>query len=173
MGHSSNAIYKGRYLYPIIEDVDLAQISQKRLQQARSCKIIVAGMSKFIEAIYDEGNTLAGKSTTIIIGESNKLKFLLAILNSNLASFFTRIAYNSLKMAGGFINIGSREMENIPLPLTTFARQQPIIDLVDTILLKKQQNPQADTLAEEKEIDRLVYALYNLTPEEIALIEKG
>ena len=164
---------KGKYLFPMIKEDDLSKINEKRLQQAKSNKIIVAGMSKFIEAIYDEGLTLAGKSTTIIIGEPNKLKYLLAIINGKIASFYTRIAYNSLKMAGGFINIGSRELEAIPIPSATPAQQQPIIDLVDAILAKKQSNPQADTSAEEQQIDQLVYKLYDLTPDEIQLIENN
>jgi hypothetical protein len=163
---------KGRYQYPMVNETDLAHINQKRLEQAKSCKIIVAGMSKFIEAIYDDGNTLAGKSTTIILGESNRLKYLLAILNSSLASFFTRIAYNSLKMAGGFINIGCRELENIPINASS-SQQQPIIKIVDKILTIKQSNPLADTSSLEKEIDNLVYQLYELTPDEIALIEQA
>ena len=171
-GVSPMQYIKGRYQYPIIEETDLAQISQKRLEQAKSCKIIVAGMSKFIEAIYDEGNTLAGKSTTIILGDSNKLKFLLAILNSNLASFFTRIAYNSLKMAGGFINVGSREMENIPIPESTSSQKQPIIELVDAILALKAEDPLTDTTSLEAQIDQLIYNLYDLTQEEIELIEQ-
>ena len=171
-GVSPMQYIKGRYQYPIIEEDDLNKISAKRLEQAKSCKIIVAGMSKFIEAIYDDGHTLAGKSTTIILGEPKKLKYLLAILNSNLASFFTRIAYNSLKMAGGFINVGSREMENIPVPVSSSEQQQPIINLVDAILAAKRQDPQADTTSLEAQIDALVYQLYNLTPEEIALIEQ-
>lgn len=38
-------------------------------------------------------------------------------------------------------------------------------------LATKQANPKADTSALEKEIDRLVYELYGLTEEEIAIIE--
>jgi adenine-specific DNA-methyltransferase len=37
--------------------------------------------------------------------------------------------------------------------------------------LNKQCDPAADTRALEAELDRLVYALYGLTEEEIALVE--
>jgi len=43
--------------------------------------------------------------------------------------------------------------------------------LVDQILSAKKQNPEADTSKLEKEIDKLVYKLYNLTEEEIKIIE--
>jgi len=39
------------------------------------------------------------------------------------------------------------------------------------LLAAKRANPQADTSQMEKEIDRLVYKLYGLTQEEIAIVE--
>ena len=39
------------------------------------------------------------------------------------------------------------------------------------ILAAKQRDAAADVSALEREIDQLVYALYALTPEEIALVE--
>ena len=44
---------------------------------------------------------------------------------------------------------------------------------IDHILAAKRQNPGADTTALEAEIDRLVYALYALTPAEIKLVEEN
>ncbi len=46
-----------------------------------------------------------------------------------------------------------------------------IESLVDKILAAKKDNPQADVTALEKEIDQLVYKLYDLTEEEIRIIE--
>lgn len=42
---------------------------------------------------------------------------------------------------------------------------------VDRILAAKKANPLADTIAEEQEIDRLVYDLYGLTEDEIKIVE--
>ena len=39
------------------------------------------------------------------------------------------------------------------------------------ILAAKKKDPNADTSALEKQIDQLVYTLYGLTPEEIAIVE--
>jgi hypothetical protein len=46
-----------------------------------------------------------------------------------------------------------------------------VVDLVTRILAAKAANPTADTSALEREIDRMVYELYGLTEEEIALVE--
>jgi len=52
---------------------------------------------------------------------------------------------------------------------TTIVRQ--IESLVEKILAAKKENPQADTGAWENEIDGLVYKLYELTEEEIEIVE--
>ena len=43
--------------------------------------------------------------------------------------------------------------------------------LVDQILAEKQKDSNADTSALERQIDEMVYELYGLTPEEIAVVE--
>ena len=90
------------------------------------------------------------------------LKFLCGLLNSKLINFWY---CNKYKMP----TIGIYELHSIPIKIAK--DQQPYIDLVDQILEQKRENPQADTSALEAEIDQMVYALYNLTPEEITLIE--
>ena len=55
------------------------------------------------------------------------------------------------------------------MPVTEL--QKPIIDLVDKILATKKANLQADTSKEESEINRLVYALYGLSEDEIKIVE--
>ena len=65
------------------------------------------------------------------------------------------------------------------MPTATPAQQKPIIALVDTrlkqvrtsVLAAKKANPQADTAALEAQID--VYKLYDLTPEEVSIIERN
>ena len=49
--------------------------------------------------------------------------------------------------------------------------EKPNIALVDKILAAKKANPQADTSKDEAEIDRLVYALYGLSEDEIKIVE--
>lgn len=44
---------------------------------------------------------------------------------------------------------------------------------VDRILSAKKRDADADTTALEQEMDHLVYKLYDLTPDEIKLVEEG
>ena len=114
------------------------------------CKTLSFPLPKGITnqgTIFDSGYTLGGKSTTIILGEN--LKYIIALLNSKLSDFAINILYNSLKMSGVYLNIGTRELENFPIPPATKSQQQPIISLVDQILEAKKSDPFADTSALE------------------------
>ncbi len=58
----------------------------------------------------------------------------------------------------------------IPLHRTSKNEQQPFIALVDKILTAKQQGQDTHTL--ESQINQMVYKLYDLTDNEIKIIEK-
>ena len=65
-------------------------------------------------------------------------------------------------------------MEQVKIPQITSSNAstvQQIETLVDQILAAKKQNPSADTTRWEREIDTLVYKLYDLTDEEIQVVE--
>ncbi len=62
-------------------------------------------------------------------------------------------------------------MRKLPIPNISPAEQKPFELLVNKIIDAKRINPQADTFIMEREIDQLVYKLYDLTPEEIKIVE--
>ena len=95
-------------------------------------------------------------------------KFILALLNSKALDFYYKKKF-STKKEDVFPEIQTYLYEQLPLPKAN--NQGLIIDIVDTILAKKKQNPFADTAVEESAIDKLVYQLYGLTDDEIRLIE--
>ena len=67
-------------------------------------------------------------------------------------------------------------MQNYPIPPITPENQQiikQIEKIVEQILSSKKQNPNADTSSEERQIGRMVYKLYGLTPEEIEIVESS
>ena len=84
------------------------------------------------------------------------LRFLLGIMNSRHAAVLLT------NLRGGDYHIYPEHIRNIPIPSATKEQQQPIIELVDKILAAKKENPTADTIAWEQEIDRLVYELYGV-----------
>jgi adenine-specific DNA-methyltransferase len=93
------------------------------------------------------------------------LRYLLGVLNSKYAS----VLLSNLR--GGDYHIYPEHLRNLPIPSVSESSQQPIVSLVDKIIAAKTANPQADTSALERQIDNLVYRLYNLTWEEVKVIE--
>lgn len=99
-------------------------------------------------------------------------KYILGLINSKLISyFFHRYILNFAELT---IHLDGHYLKKIPIPPITPSNQpivQQIEALVDKILSAKKSNPQADTSNWEREIDRLVYQLFDLTEEEIRIIE--
>ena len=91
-------------------------------------------------------------------------------MNSSLLQFYYKVQFKAETEL--FPKIRIAQVKLLPIHSASPEQQQPIIELVDAILGAKRQDPQADTAAEEQQIDQLVYKLYDLTPEEIALIEQ-
>jgi type II restriction/modification system DNA methylase subunit YeeA len=121
---------------------------------------------------YDNTGIYVEATGFLMTGKN--LKYLLGLLNSNPVAFFFKTFY----AGGGLGEDGYRYkkafLEQLPIPPIT-PQNQPLADqivqIVDQILSAKKQNPEAYTSKLEKEIDELVYKLYNITEEEIKIIE--
>ena len=62
-------------------------------------------------------------------------------------------------------------VKDFPIPVVPRDQQTGVIKLVNQILDAKHTDPDTDVTALENEIDRVVYSLYNLTREEIEIVE--
>jgi len=149
-------------------------VSQSKWNFWCSPKIIIAGMTKKIEAVYCDEPVAIGVGVYGIyhFGEFNP-KFLTGLLNSSFMTYYLRNKFKDKHLAGGYLGINKFTIENLPLIEVENKIQKIISELVDQILSTKKQNPQADTSELEKEIDRLVYKLYDLTADEIKIIESS
>jgi len=63
------------------------------------------------------------------------------------------------------------QLFKLPICCPDLKKQEGIISVVKEIIQIKSQNPAADTTALEAEIDLLVYKLYNLTWEEVKIVD--
>jgi hypothetical protein len=97
------------------------------------------------------------------------LKYVLALLNSNLLKFFIQ-SRASLK-AGGYYTYSSNLLNQIPIKKSSVKEQEQFAKMVDEIAEIKKKDIFADTSILENQIDQLVYKLYDLTEEEIKIIE--
>jgi len=104
------------------------------------------------------------------------IKFVLGLVNSKLISF-----YFNKTMRNGLHTLPNN-VKKLPIPRISEPQQQPFIDLANQILAitsKNSYNLKRDTEDNEKvkelesQIDQMVYKLYNLTPEEIKIVEES
>ncbi|EQL64237.1 type II restriction endonuclease [Helicobacter pylori FD577] len=119
------------------------------------------------------GYFYAEATSFILTGEH--LCYLLGMLHSKLITF----AFKTFYAGGGLGESGYRYkkafIERLPIPKITPQNQKlahKITDGAKQILALKEKDPKANTQQLEKEIDALVYQLYNLTDEEIKIIEE-
>ncbi|GAA8804292.1 class I SAM-dependent DNA methyltransferase [Helicobacter pylori] len=120
------------------------------------------------------GYFYAEATSFILTGEH--LHYLLGMLHSKLITF----AFKTFYAGGGLGESGYRYkkafIERLPIPKITPQNQKlahKITDGAKAILALKEKDSKANTQELEKEIDALVYRLYNLTDEEIKTIEDG
>ncbi|EAH4635777.1 class I SAM-dependent DNA methyltransferase [Campylobacter jejuni] len=99
-------------------------------------------------------------------------KYLMAVLNSSLTWWF--LQKTSVVMRGGFYRIKPAYIEKFCIPKINSKNEKladELINLVDEILKAKEQDKNANTQELENKINSLVYKLYNLTEDEIKIIE--
>jgi len=119
--------------------------------------------------------------------EVGDIRFLLGLLNSRLLSFLIR--KTSTPFRGGYIALNRQYIERLPIQLVDLKkpagkmRHDKLVGLVDKLLglMPKLRAATSDSekatlhnavTATDQQIDQLVYDLYALTPEEVALVER-
>ncbi len=101
--------------------------------------------------------------------------YICGLLNTTLYKWLT-IQMTNLITIGKYAYGSKDKIERLPIPKITPQNQElarKITDGAKQILVLKEKDPKANTQKLEKEIDALVYQLYNLTDEEIKIIEEG
>lgn len=149
---------------------DTFRFSQELME--RVPKIIYRQTSNKIVAAIDYHQNFNDKTVHIIVNKDDykfDLKVILAMLNSNLMNYF----FQSFKEEEGraFAQVKTVDIKNLPFIIPNVDLQSKLASIVDEILTQKSQNNSADITDLEAQIDRLVYELYDLTEEEIKIIE--
>lgn len=153
----------------IRKDCDVAN---SKLKMWMSPKIVIAGMTKVIEATYVDTPLALGVGVYAITVFNNfSPYYITGLLNSKYTSFYLRSKFKDKHLAGGYLAINKSTIEQLPFVEADAATQGLISSNAKKITQLKKNNPDADTSLLDREIDRLVYKLYNLTDEEIAVIE--
>jgi hypothetical protein len=160
----------------------LAAPRDPKIFQAKE-KIIVRQTGDSIIATIIGDNIICRKNLHILISDTINHKFILGVLNSKLTNFY----YSQINPEKGeaLAEVKKNHVEQLPFP-KKFSQEvhDQVISFVDQ-LLKLNKDLQAETLESKREqikrkidhfedkINELVYKLYDLTEEEIKIIENN
>ena len=132
------------------------------LEEFDKPKLIFQEMVQESQFMFDDStNYMCNDTCRIITGKD--IKYLLAIMNSKLFFYAIKRYYGG----GALGDNGVRMKHTFFQKFHCVQSNKAIIDLVEKLII-----PECDKRKIEKEIDKLIYQLYNLTPEEIAIIEQ-
>jgi hypothetical protein len=133
-------------------------------------KIILCQNSKRIRATLDE-NKIYCKDIFFVSYLTKKakemkidIKYLLAILNSELMSYFYSIIFNATHIGGDYLHYLPIYLNPLPIKITEEDKQKEIIYLVDKLLNNKLSEKEFGDI--DKAIDKLIYSIYEITSEE-------
>ena len=132
-------------------------------------KIVYGDASKEMHAFIDRAGFFIGACAYVVFADDNE--YLLGVMNSELMDFFYRHTFPSWgdPWNRGRVRFKMFKMAKVPIVLANQTQRQKIARLVSEIL----ESPQSASVPQlEAKIDTLVYKLYGLTEDEIALIKE-
>ncbi|MEI0518841.1 TaqI-like C-terminal specificity domain-containing protein [Brachyspira murdochii] len=129
---------------------------------------------------YDEVNFVPDKTNFIMTGEH--LKYIIAVLSSKAGFYIFYHFYSNIQLGSAGFQYRKDSIEPFPIPEPDKDTENKLVNLVDSIIdlnkkLASEKNPNTIEMlntriqAVDKAIDKIVYSLYNLTDEEIKIIE--
>ena len=138
--------------------VDFQQCAKDEFYRAKE-KLVYKFVSSRLCFTYDDKQRLFLNSANILIPEVEgmSVKTVLAFLNSSLFNFLYVKRFNDLKILKG-------NLSTLPFPKITPEQDKQFSTLVDRALCGDKEAP--------KEIDRVIFALYGFSIEEVNLITK-
>ena len=150
-----------------------AHVSSRRRNLYGLPKLIFAKMAKSCEVFLDDKGEYASLNTNCLyeVRDGISLGFIAGYCNSKLFMFFYDQFFGSLRMSGGYYQFQSPQLRVMPFKRPPKSIDGKVSELVYKILAKKKHDHRADTAELESEIDQQVYELYDLTENEIAIVE--
>jgi len=114
---------------------------------------------------YDNENNFLPSNGYILTSTEIPIKYLLALMNSRLMEYY--FGFIGIMTAGGAFTLKQETVSKFPIKI--IKNTKPFIDRVEKILSLRKKNDESTSL--EKELDILVYHLYELTYEEVKIID--
>lgn len=169
------------------EYIDTSIYSANVVEHFNQDKIVIARLTKTIQATFDTEQHYMGKSS-FITNPKVDAKYLIALLNSYVLNYFFSIKFTNTHLAGGYLRFDIPYLEKLPIKvlnlkdkaqkeqhdnIVKFVTQIMSLknELQTTTLQTKVSQIQNQITFYEDKINQTVYQLYNLTDDEIKAIE--
>lgn len=148
---------KTKYVHPYIEP-DSTQIATSKYAFWNAKKIVIAGMTKRIEAVYVETPLALGVGVYGIYGFAGYSPHaLLGLLNSKFMSDHFREAFHDKHLEGGYLAINKSNLEELPIVPATRLNASGVGHLAISI-----QNKTQDLMKLDHKLQTLVRSGSNL-----------
>ncbi len=123
-----------------------------------------------IHGCYTEGTVLNDLNSLNVINIKADPLAILAVLNSRLISFWFALKFGKLQR-GLFPQFKANELADFPIPKKLSCYEKRLAELAGQATKMRCENNTADITQVDSELDRLVYEAFELSADEIALIE--
>jgi len=135
-------------------------------------KVVVRQTGDSLVATLDNKQFIVRDNLYTIVarGRGTDLRFVFGLLNSTILNWFYQKALNP-EEGEALAQVKRGHVAELPVAPANGIPATELVKLVTLTLSAKAEDPAADTMALEREIDEIVYRLYGLTEEEIAIVE--
>lgn len=116
---------------------------------------------------YDSEQHYLPSNGYILTSKIIPIKYILALLNSNLMKYY--FGFIGIMTAGGAYTL--KHSTILQLPIKIAKNQKKFIEIVDEIINLKNQNFDYNAFKEELILDANVYKLYDLTYDEVQVVD--
>ena len=161
-------LYKNKYIAPTIL-LDSDYLNRNTIELFKTApKIIVRGVCKKVSGFIDNKGCGLLVAVHSIIPNKININLLLSIINSKLINWYHLKTFYAVRIPQGSLKYPVDFFNSLPIPIN-LVKNQIIEDLVTNIILYKSEGK--DTTILEQKIDNLVYKLYELTYQEVKIID--
>lgn len=145
---------------------------KKSEKKYKSPKIVVVKTGHTFISSVDRNNLITIQSVYNLSPKSDlSAEFGCALLNCKLLNYLLKNMITGQKKL--FPQITQSNIMEMPVPKVSRKQQDEVVELVNRIMLIRSKSGTSDTLSLEHQIDILIYSLYGLTSEEIAIVENS
>lgn len=170
---------KDSYEYPVVSKNDFYnEFTNSYSKKVCLPKLIIKGLTLLHCYLDSKGEYIPCKSTLVIQNEDeNVLKVAMAIINSNLSIAYIKEKYSSASYNGG-IGFNKDMLNNFPIPELSDSIKSKLINKINQILnvsltydyeINAEKQEKVSNI--EKEINLILYKLYNLAYSDVIKID--